>query len=217
MMKSSINHNRLSQSPYRQDVDDLDYLEEELASDRRAVLMVVMLAFLFGLVLGVVSSSLYAGEMTQAGIGEKTEKSKDSQPKVDWKPPVAKPAVAPLPIDSKIRDKIKEEKGVEILSLQLTAAGYMMDFRFRVVDVKKSKIFFDQKIKPLVHVNKSNAKLPVPMAAKVGAFRMTDRGKNVKENKTYYIVFANPDTHVKSGDKVTMIFGDYKIENMTVN
>jgi len=54
------------------------------------------------------------------------------------------------------------------------------------------------------------------MAAKVGAFRATNRGKNIKPNKKYYMVFGNPDAHVKSGDKVTMVIGDFKAEHMAV-
>ncbi len=138
-------------------------------------------------------------------------------PPTDWKPPVAKVVPAPSPIDAEQKKKIIEEWGVEIISLNLTAAGYMIDFRYRVLDVEKSKIFFDSRIKPYLHVEKSNAKLPVPMAAKVGAFRPTNRGKNIKPNKIYYMVFGNPDAHVKSGEKVTMVIGDFKAEHMTVN
>jgi hypothetical protein len=137
--------------------------------------------------------------------------------KKSWTPPVAKQIAAPLPIDKERISQIKNEQGVEIQSLQMTAGGYMMDFRFRVLDVEKAKIFFDHRVKPYLHVEKSNAKLPVPMASKVGAFRSTDRGKNIKPNKNYYIVFGNPDAHVKRGEKVTMVVGDLRIEGMTVN
>ncbi|MCG8486543.1 MAG: hypothetical protein AB2551_00520 [Candidatus Thiodiazotropha sp.] len=134
-----------------------------------------------------------------------------------WQPPVAKATVPTPPVDQKTAKQIAEKWGVELLSLRLTAAGYMIDFRFRVLDIEKAKIFFDHRIKPHLKVEKSNAKLPIPMAAKVGAFRATNRGKNIKSNKTYYMVFGNPDAHVKSGEKVTMVIGDFKAENLTVN
>ncbi|MCU7846046.1 MAG: hypothetical protein KZQ93_19600 [Candidatus Thiodiazotropha sp. (ex Monitilora ramsayi)] len=197
--------------------DELDHIEKDLASDRRAILLVVLLSFFFGLTIGVLTTSVFADE----GVTSQTQSSLEAADKKDskpaWKPPVAKQATAPKPIDAELTKKIMQEKGVEILSLQLTAAGYMMDFRFRVLDVKKAKDFFDYRIKPYLHVEKSNAKLPVPMAAKVGAFRSTDRGKNIKPNKTYYIVFGNPDAHVKRGEKVTLVMGDFKVEGMTVN
>ena len=134
-----------------------------------------------------------------------------------WRPPVAQP-VTPKPMVSPQRaEQIAEKWGVELVSLRLTAAGYMIDFRFRVLDTEKANTFFDHRVKPLLVVERSNAKLPVPMAAKVGAFRTTNRGKNIKRDRTYYMVFANPDAHVKSGDKVTMLIGEFKAEHLAVN
>ena len=63
---------------------------------------------------------------------------------------------------------------------------------------------------------KSDIKLPVPMAAKVGAFRPTNRGKNIKPDKTYYMVFGNPDSHVKAGEKISVVIGDFRAEHLTV-
>ncbi len=134
----------------------------------------------------------------------------------DWKPPVAPKVTLPAMVDARRAAAIAEQWGVELTSLRLGAGGYMIDFRFRVLDVDKSKGFFDHRIKPHLVVERSNAKLPVPMAAKVGAFRTTNRGRNIKPNKTYYMVFGNPDSHVKSGEKVTMVIGDFKAEHLTV-
>ncbi|MCU7811942.1 MAG: hypothetical protein KZQ77_12015 [Candidatus Thiodiazotropha sp. (ex Notomyrtea botanica)] len=214
MRNTSISNNSLETFDK---IDEFDDIEMEMSHDRRAVILVVMLSFLCGLTFGILSSSVLADEVNKPMMkGPATEEVK-TKSEAKWKPPVAQPMKAPSPIDSEQSKKIMEERGVEILSLQMTAAGYMMDFRFRVLDVEKAKIFFDQKVKPYLHVSKSNAKLPVPMAAKVGAFRATDRGKNIKPNKIYYIVFGNPDAHVKRGEKVTLVLGDYKIEDMTVN
>ncbi|MCG7927007.1 MAG: hypothetical protein JAY67_15915 [Candidatus Thiodiazotropha taylori] len=134
-----------------------------------------------------------------------------------WRPPIAKPTPPKPPVNEEKAREIANKWGVELLSLRLTAAGYMIDFRFRVLDVEKAKVFFDHRIKPHLVVERSNAKLPIPMAAKVGAFRTTNRGKNIKANKNYYMVFGNPDAHVKSGEKVTMVIGDFKAEHLIVN
>jgi hypothetical protein len=146
-----------------------------------------------------------------------TAVKKSALPDPNWKPPVTPEIVVTPPLDKERVKEVAEKWGVEIISLNISAGGYMMDFRFRVLDVEKSKLFFDSRIKPLLLVEKSNAKLPVPMAAKVGAFRTTNRGNNIKPNKTYYIVFGNPDSHVKSGDKVTMLLGDEQIKDLTVH
>jgi hypothetical protein len=199
-------------------MDELYRPDEEMTKDRVAILMVVLFAFFFGLLTGIVSTSVKADEgQSQHPNHVTNSETALLEQKKSWTPPVAKKITAPLPIDNDRIRQIKQEQGVEIQSLQMTASGYMMDFRFRVLDVEKAKKFFDHRVKPYLHVEKSNAKLPVPMASKVGAFRSTDRGKNIKPNKNYYIVFGNPDAHVKRGEKVTLVVGDFKIEGMTVN
>ena len=135
----------------------------------------------------------------------------------DWQPPVPPKITIPPLVDPEQEKQLAEKWGVKLISLNLTAAGYMMDFRFRVLDVNKALTLFDHRIKPYVVVERSGAKLPVPMAAKVGAFRPTNRGKNIKADKNYYMVFGNPDHHVKSGEKVSVVIGDFKAENITVN
>ncbi len=187
-------------------------------SDQGPVLVVIALVVFFAVLIGLFASATKAAEADpKATDAASTEAAEKQSPPSDWKPPVTPKVSAPSPIDPEQNKQIQEEWGVEIISLNLTAAGYMMDFRFRVHDVEKSKIFFDSRIKPYLHVEKSNAKLPVPMAAKVGAFRATNRGKNIKPNKIYYIVFGNPDAHVKSGEKVTLVVGDFKAEHLTVH
>ena len=112
---------------------------------------------------------------------------------------------------------LAEQWGVEVIGIKRTAGGYMLDFRFRVVDAEKALPLFDHRIKPYVVADKSDIKLPVPMAAKVGAFRPTNRGRNIKADKTYYMMFGNPDSHVKPGETVSVVIGDFKVEHLTVN
>lgn len=134
----------------------------------------------------------------------------------DWRPPSTPKVIVPPPVDATQAAKLAEQWGVKLLSLRLSAAGYMMDFRFRVLDVEKALPLFDHRNKPYLVVERSRARLPVPMAAKVGSFRTTNRGKNIKPDKNYYMMFANPDRHVKAGEKVTLEIGDFKAEKLTV-
>jgi hypothetical protein len=174
--------------------------------------LLAMARLIFLTVLFVVYSSASVAEVAETD--PQTEAK--TTPPGDWKPPVAKQVELPPMVDEERAKQIADKWGVELISMHLTAAGYMIDFRFRVLDVEKANVFFDHRIKPYLHVEKSNAKLPVPMAAKVGAFRATNRGKNIKPDKIYYIVFGNPDAHVKSGEMVTMVVGDFKAESLIV-
>lgn len=120
------------------------------------------------------------------------------------------------PDEAAPNEALREKWGVEVIGISRTTAGYMLDFRFRVVDAKKALPLFDHRIKPYVTAEKSGLNLPVPEAAKVGAFRPTNRGNNIKSDKTYYMVFANPDDYLKPGDKVSVVIGDFRVEHLTV-
>lgn len=173
-----------------------------------AMALLIFIVLLFGLLFSVFNAD--AAETAPQSNGKR-------MPPADFKPPVVQQVEIPPMVDEQRAKEIADTLGVELISLRLTAAGYMIDFRFRVLDVEKANVFFDSRIKPLLLVEKSHAKLPVPMAEKVGALRTTNRGKNIKPNKNYYIVFGNPDAHVKSGEKVTMLLGDVQIKDLTVH
>lgn len=145
--------------------------------------------------------------------------AKTPNPYADWKPPEM-PKAAPYSsqtLDPEVVKALKQRWGVELLGIRQSGAGMFLDFRFRVLDADKSLPLFDHRIKPYLVVEKSEIKLPIPQAAKVGSFRPTNRGKNIKADKTYYMLFGNPDRHVKVGEKVTVIIGDFKVEHLKVN
>ena len=137
----------------------------------------------------------------------------------EWQlPEMPKPtAYADVNLSPEQIAELREDWGIEVLGIRLASADYMMDFRFRVLDVDKALTLFDHRIKPHLIVDRTQIKLPVPMAAKVGAFRPTNRGKNIKPDKNYYMIFGNPDRHVKAGETVTIVVGDFRIDHLLVN
>lgn len=148
-----------------------------------------------------------------------TSHAAESAAKSAWTPP---PMPEPEPyatvnLGPEEIEALREDWGVEVLGLRLASADMMMDFRFRVVDAEKALALFDHRIKPYLISDRTNIKLPVPMAAKVGAFRPTNRGKNIKADRNYYMIFGNPDRHVKAGETVTIVIGDFRVEHLVVN
>lgn len=109
---------------------------------------------------------------------------------------------------------LQKQWGVEVLGIQATATGYMLDFRYRVLDGEKAAPLLDRRIKPYIIVEKDEARLEVPVTNKLGALRQTT--KHVKENRNYFVLFSNPARHVKSGDEVTVVIGDFVVENLKV-
>jgi hypothetical protein len=109
---------------------------------------------------------------------------------------------------------VEEQWGVEIQGVRLTSADYMLDFRYRVVDVDKAAPILDRHIKPHVIVERSGYKLQVPISSKLGPLRQTQTLP--EEGRNYYAFFANPARHVQPGDLVTVVVGDFSVEHLPV-
>jgi len=110
---------------------------------------------------------------------------------------------------------IADTLGIKVEGIRLSAAGYMLDFRYRVLDPVKAAPLLDPKIQPYLLDEASGAQLAVPDAPKVGRLRATSRNK-VITGRTYYMLFANPGRYLKAGSKVTVVAGDARISDLTV-
>ncbi len=109
---------------------------------------------------------------------------------------------------------IEEKWGIKIVAIRLSAKGYMFDFRYKVIDPEKSLPIFDPKVNPYIIDQASGTKCFVPSAPKTGSLRQKTR--TPEANRDYFILFANPGRLVKAGNKVTLVIGDFKAENLTV-
>jgi hypothetical protein len=111
--------------------------------------------------------------------------------------------------------EIEDQLGIKIVGLRRSSAGYMLDFRYRVLDPAKAASLLDRMISPRLVDEASGAQLAVPSAPKVGQLRPTSRN-NVIPGRNYFILFANPGRYLNAGSKVTLIAGDVQIRNLTV-
>jgi len=118
------------------------------------------------------------------------------------------------PSDAELRDSLFErEWGVRVLQIRLSAEGYMLDFRYRVLDAGKAAPLFSREVKPYLIDEISGAMFLVPEPPKVGALRTT---RPPQAGKNYFILFANPGQYIKKGSKVTVIIGDFRAEHLVV-
>jgi len=108
---------------------------------------------------------------------------------------------------------MEEQWGIKIQGVRLSAAGYMLDFRYRVLDPEKAANLNNRRIKPHLLDEESGAKLIVPSPPKVGPLRTSNRAM---ADRTYFILFANPAKFVKAGKKVTVVIGDFRTGKLTV-
>lgn len=110
--------------------------------------------------------------------------------------------------------QIEKAWGIAIQGVRLTAADYMLDFRYRVVDPEKAARLHGLEIKPYLIDAESGSRLGVPSSPKIGTLRQGTKAP-VKD-KTYFMLFANPGRFVKQGGKVTLVLGDLVVRDIAV-
>jgi hypothetical protein len=117
------------------------------------------------------------------------------------------------------QNALEKEWGIKMIGLRQTGGGYFLEFKVKVLDPEKAAPILQRKFTPNPYAiaEKSNAKLAVPFTEKLGSLRSSVRTANqIQIGRNYSTLFANPGKHVQSGDKVTVVFGDFKAEHMTV-
>lgn len=121
------------------------------------------------------------------------------------KPPVASP---PVPL---------ADLGVELMAVRLTASDFMIDLRYRVKDIAKAQVLLEQKVRPVLVNETSGDRFYVPQAPKVGALKQSATSKQPAIlDRVYFMLFANPDRKLKSGEKVTLYAGDSVVKGIVV-
>jgi hypothetical protein len=107
--------------------------------------------------------------------------------------------------------------GISVVGLQLSAAGTMLDFRYRVLDAIKAAPLLDRKQRPyLLDPVRGGARLGVPDTPVLGQIRQTARNNVVYTDRNYFIMFGNPGRAVQRGDTVSLMLGQAKIADLTV-
>jgi len=108
---------------------------------------------------------------------------------------------------------MKRMWGVEVYWVRQTVAGYMLEFRYRVVDADKAVPLFNRQDKPVLIHAESGARLIVPTPATVGALRNSNMPV---DGQIYWMFFANPGALVKPGDHVSIEIGDFRVDDLVV-
>lgn len=109
--------------------------------------------------------------------------------------------------------ELSEKWGIEITMLSMTAAGHMVDFRFRVLDPEKAASLFAPENKPYLIDQASEKVLAVPKSSKVGPLRTSEPPM---QDRIYWMFFGTVPGLVKTGSKVTVVIGDFRAEDLVV-
>lgn len=104
--------------------------------------------------------------------------------------------------------------GVRIEGVRLSAAGYLLDLRYRVVDPGKAGALFERRARPVLLDPATGLMLGVPVAPKLGQLRPV--GRQVKVGRTYSMLFANPGRAVARGTRLALLLGEARIDGLAV-
>jgi hypothetical protein len=129
--------------------------------------------------------------------------------------PAAK-APAPAPRSAARAQAPGKKLGIHITALRLTAAGYMVDVRYRVTDPERAKTFAGGKHTEVFLVDEATGtRLAVPTTPKLGPLRQRLKG-DVRSDREYFVLFANPGRQLRPGNQVTLVAGNVRIPHLAV-
>lgn len=111
-------------------------------------------------------------------------------------------------------EALRDRWGVEPTLLALSAAGSMIDLRYRVIDAEKARPLLDRSVKPVLIDEASGARLIVPEPPKVGMLRSSSPPR---EGLVHFVLFANPGKLLKAGASVTVEIGDFSAAHMVID
>ena len=110
---------------------------------------------------------------------------------------------------------MEKDWGIQPVHLRISAAGYMMEFRYKVLDVEKALILSDRKYFPSLLSMKSRAKFSVPYGSTVGYLK--SNRKFLKQDRNYITMFSNENRHMLPGDRVRIQVKDQMTAELTID
>jgi len=157
--------------------------------------------------------AVLAGSFLSSGVVAQTVQS------------VPKPAVQPAPATSPSRYKPSRFSkrageyyglvwGVDSLAVKLAESGEVVKFTYRVLDADKAKVLNDKKNEPSLIDPQARVKLVVPSLEKIGQLRQSAPPET---GKVYWMAFSNKGRHVKRGDHVSVVIGQFHADGLVVD
>jgi hypothetical protein len=107
--------------------------------------------------------------------------------------------------------RFKRIWGVDIEGVKVVSSGYMLAFRYRVLDAEKAKPLNEKKTRPYLIDEATGIRLSVPAMEKVGELRQSAAPT---AGKSYFMIFGNPGKVVKSGSRVSVVIGNFHIDGL---
>lgn len=104
--------------------------------------------------------------------------------------------------------------GVDVVGVRPVSSGFMLAFRYKIVDEEKAQPLNDKRSKAYIIDEATGNVLGVPIMEKLGEMRQ----KVTPElGRTYFIMFGNPGKLVKSGSRVSVVVGEFRADGLVVD
>jgi hypothetical protein len=104
--------------------------------------------------------------------------------------------------------------GVDTLSVKRVESGEMVRFTWRVVDAEKAKMLSDKAAVPSLEDPKAGVSLVVPAVENIGMLRQS---QEPQVGRSYWMAFSNKGRLVKTGDRVSVVIGQFRADGLVVD
>jgi hypothetical protein len=103
--------------------------------------------------------------------------------------------------------------GVDDIKVRRTNAGNLIRLSWRVTNAAQAKALNDRKATPYLIGHTSHAMLQVPVMDKVGPLRQSTAPEAGKE---YWMMFSNKGDVIKTGERVSVVIGTFRVDGLLV-
>lgn len=104
--------------------------------------------------------------------------------------------------------------GVDSLTIKWAESGELIRFSWRVLDPNRAGVLNDKKAEPSLIDPQAGVSLVVPTMEKVGQLRQSGLPQ---AGRSYWMEFSNKGRVVKRGDRVEVVIGPFRAENLVVD
>jgi hypothetical protein len=102
-----------------------------------------------------------------------------------------------------------ERSGVRVVRVAASGGGGLLDLRFQVVDPERAAAVHDADTPPALVDERTGGAI-------AGLFMGHSHHGWFKAGVTYYLVFENPGTLVRRGDRVSVVLGPARLQHVRV-
>jgi hypothetical protein len=104
--------------------------------------------------------------------------------------------------------------GIDSLSVKWAESGELIRFSWRVLDPQRAQVLNDKKAEPALIAPRAGVSLVVPQMEKIGQLRQS---QTPEAGHSYWMAFSNRGRLVKRGDRVDVVIGPFRAENLAVD